>query len=126
MYLTKNKSIFVSLKRIFIILILIAVSASSFAQDGRKTTPSPSDQKVATAYPNPAVTNTTIEISKTVYQRGQAIVIFNSIGKKVAEFKNVSEKTNIPLYSYYPGLYIYQVADENGRSLYSGKIFVTK
>ena len=113
------------MKQVCIILTFLFAALAGYSQDGKKN-PAPVDQKIAIAYPNPAITNTTIEISKSVYQRGQSIIIFNSIGKKVAEYKNVSDKTNIPLSGYYPGLYIYQIADENGRSIYNSKIFVTK
>ena len=58
--------------------------------------------------------------------KSYSLQIFNFMGKKVYELKNLSSKMNIELNDFYRGIYIFQLRDKNGSILESGKFQVNK
>lgn len=76
-------------------------------------------------YPNPAVSVINFEFQKS-YDNSYSFQIYNFIGKKVMDLKNVSPKININLDDFYRGLYIYQLRDATGKIVESGKFQVVK
>ena len=76
-------------------------------------------------YPNPATSVINFDFQKTV-DKTYSLQIFNFMGKKVYELKNLSSKMNIELNDFYRGIYIFQLRDKNGSILESGKFQVNK
>lgn len=48
------------------------------------------------------------------------------MGKKIYELKNTPSRININLEDFYRGIYIYQLRNQNGEVLESGKFQVVK
>jgi hypothetical protein len=121
----KNKSKFVSLKRILPILSFILFTAiSSQGQTPRSTPASDASEKVK-LYPNPATTYITFDIQKN-FQKGMSIQVYHFLGRKMYETQNINEKTTLNLNEYSRGVYIYHVRDQNGKLVDSGKFQVSK
>jgi len=121
----KNINTFVLLKRIFYIILLIGgFNLTSNAQV--KSTFAVSDVvKTVKFYPNPAASFINFEFDKD-YNDSYSLVIFNFIGKKVTEFKIVTQKITVSLTDYYRGVYIFQLKDRLGNVIESGKFQVVK
>jgi hypothetical protein len=119
----KNKSKFVSLKRILPILSIILFLAMGMqAQTSRETNPGDGSVKL---YPNPAQTYITFDLQNN-YQKGMSIQIFHMLGRKMYETQNITEKTTINLSDYNRGVYIYHLRDASGKLIESGKFQVSK
>jgi hypothetical protein len=112
------------LKKILPILsfLLFAVIYSS-AQESRN--PLPDAVKRMSLYPNPATSYITFDIQK-INQKGLTIVVFNFLGKKMAEKQSVNEKTLLSLTDFSRGTYIYHLVDQSGKVLDTGKFQVSK
>ena len=76
-------------------------------------------------YPNPATSVINFDFQKNV-DKSYSLQIFNFMGKKVYELKNLSSKMNIELNDFYRAIYIFQLKDKNGSILESGKFQVNK
>jgi len=112
------------LKRILPILIFLLFSVIySTAQDSRG--PVPDGGKRISLYPNPAISYITFDVQK-INQKGLTIVVFNFLGKKMAEKQSVSEKTIMSLTEFSRGTYIYHLVDATGKVLDTGKFQVSK
>jgi len=119
-----NSNTFVLLKRIFYILILIAgFSFSSNAQV--KSTFEGTDVKTVKFFPNPAISFINFEFEKN-YDNNFKLEIFNFLGKKVGEIKVSDKKITLPLTDFYRGVYIFQLRDQKGNIVESGKFQVVK
>jgi len=112
------------LKRILPILsfLLFSVIYSS-AQESRN--PIPDAAKRMSLYPNPATSYITFDVQK-IDQKGLTIVVFNFLGKKMAEKQSVNEKTLLSLTDFSRGTYIYHLVDQSGKVLDTGKFQVSK
>ncbi len=120
----KNKTNFVSLKRILPILSFLLFSVIySTAQDSR--IPAPDAGKKISLYPNPATSYITFDLQKN-YQKGLTITVFNFLGKKISEKQSVAEKTVLSLTDYNRGTYIYHLTDQSGKIISTGKFQVSK
>ena len=122
--LLKNKSKFVSLKRILPILSFILLTVIHSEAQTARTTPIELGDKVK-LYPNPAQTYITFDLQAN-YQKGMSIQVFHFLGRKMYETQNVGEKTTINLSDYNRGVYIYHLRDANGKLIQSGKFQVSK
>ncbi|MCA0396830.1 MAG: T9SS type A sorting domain-containing protein [Bacteroidetes bacterium] len=106
--------------RIFFTLsVLLLLSLAGLAQSGQ---PQVSAIKF---YPNPAVSYITFEFPSN-YEKGYSFEVYNFLGKKVFEQKNINPKTTIDLSQYYRGIYIFQLRDKAGRIVESGRFQVNK
>ena len=63
-------------------------------------------------YPNPAQGLLYISYGKNA--NAKSIVIYNGMGKKIAEYKANNSATTIDLNNYLPGLYFLHLIDDNG------------
>lgn len=123
--LLRNKSKFVSLKRILPILSFILLTAiTSGAQTARTVPVSETADKVK-LYPNPASSYITFDLQSN-YQKGMSVLIFHMLGKKMYEGQNLGEKTIINLTDFNRGVYIYHLRDQSGKLIESGKFQVSK
>jgi hypothetical protein len=121
----KNKSKFVSLKRILPILSFILLTAITSQGQSSRTPSSDPVEKQLKLYPNPATSYITIDFAKG-YEKGLSLQVFSFLGNKMYESQNVNEKTTIDLAEYSRGVYIYHLRDQTGRLLKSGKFQVSK
>ena len=109
----------------FIIILIIGINFTSFAQSRPFNDEVGLQSKVIKSYPNPASTVVNFEFQKG-YNRFYSIQVLNSIGKKMFEAKNIPSSLSINLKEekFYRGIYIYQLVDKNGAVVESGKILV--
>lgn len=76
-------------------------------------------------YPNPATTFINIELQRAM-QKNSSFQVYNFLGKKVIELKDVASKTRIDLSTYSRGIYIYQLKDQSGKIIESGKFQIER
>lgn len=81
--------------------------------------------KVVRFFPNPASSFINFEF-KDIKVSEYSFKIFNFIGKKVLEINNLTPRTVVNLNDYFRGVYIFQLADRNGKIVESGKFQVVK
>jgi Secretion system C-terminal sorting domain len=113
------------LRRILPILSIILLTAVCSQAQVARTSPAINDVPVIKSYPNPASSFVAIEFQKG-YEKGYEIHVFNSLGMKVGEFKNVAAKSIINLSDYNRGVYIYQVKNAGGKVILSSRFQVSK
>ena len=120
-----NKRKFVLVKRILLFIsIILLTTINSKGQTSREPSPD-ALRRILKVYPNPATTFTKFEFQKN-FGQGFTLQVINFIGKQVFEAKNVSSTTTLDLSSYNRGVYIYQLKDQSGKILESGKFQVSK
>jgi hypothetical protein len=113
-------------KFIYILTFLIGITFTSFAQQAKLTTDQGSTPaKFIKFYPNPATSVINFDFQRG-YDNSFSLVIFNFMGKKVYELKNVPSRLNLNLEDFYRGIYVFQLRDKNGATLESGKFQVVK
>ena len=124
--LLENKSKFVSLNRILIILTIILISAyQPKAQETRGPGGPENNGRILKMYPNPATTYITFDIQKN-YQKNLTLTIYSFLGKKMSETPNVNEKTTLTLTDYNRGMYVYHLTDQSGKVIDTGKFQVSR
>ncbi|SEW30877.1 Por secretion system C-terminal sorting domain-containing protein [Chitinophaga arvensicola] len=111
-------------------LILIMVF-SLFTSIGKaqsdKSQPNPEGgSKIVKLYPNPATTIITFEVQQHNNDRLYDLIVYNFLGKKIDQLKGISSRTTVSLDNYYNGLYIFQLRDQRGNLVESGKFNVVK
>lgn len=113
------------LKRIITILSIILLT-NFYSEAQTRTNPIPSpEEKLLKFYPNPATSNITFDFIKG-YEKGFILQVFNFLGKPVFESPNTAVKTSINLSEFNRGVYIYQLRNQSGKIIESGKFQVTK
>jgi hypothetical protein len=112
------------LKRLLLILTLIG-SLTVFTQAQPTRSASETAGPILRFFPNPAVTFVTFDFQKT-YESGYSIEVFNFLGKRVYESKNLATRTTINLNDFNRGLYLYYLRDKTGKMVESGKFQVSK
>ncbi|MES1216577.1 MAG: T9SS type A sorting domain-containing protein [Bacteroidota bacterium] len=111
-------------KTLLILLFTVSLSKISLAQPQvNPATGAP--ERIMKFYPNPATSFINFDFQKG-YDKGYSILVYNFLGKQVSEVKNVSPKTILNISDYNRGIYIYQLKDNNGKVVESGKFQVTK
>ena len=112
--------------RIFYILFIIILASTSSQAQSRIAAVTPAEPEVKLLfYPNPAITQITFNFEKG-YDKNYSFQIFNFLGKKVYESKNLLPKTIIDLNEFFRGVYIFQLRNHAGKILESGKFQVSK
>ena len=120
----KNKSKFVSLRKILPILLFTLFTAiCAKAQDAR--TSHQDQQEKVKVYPNPAQSYITIDLQNN-YQKGLTLVVYSFLGKKMYESQNAPEKTTLTLTDYNRGMYVYHITGPDGKVLFTGKFQVSR
>jgi len=109
------------------ILLLSFVIISSYVADNKPAVSFPDDpDKVIHFYPNPATSFINFIFDKTV-DKTYTLQIYSFIGKKMNETHITDSKMTITLdENYFRGLYVYQLRDQSGRIIESGKFQVAK
>ncbi|MBV9987508.1 MAG: T9SS type A sorting domain-containing protein [Chitinophagaceae bacterium] len=113
------------MRKIYLSILLVCTLAiSSFIADGSNTPLM--EGKITHFYPNPATSYINFTFDKTV-DKSFTLQIYNFIGRKMSDSRVTDEKITITLDdSYIRGLYIYQLRDQTGRIVDSGKFQVSK
>jgi len=84
------------------------------------------DTKLAHFFPNPATSYINFTFDKSV-DKSYSLQVYNFIGRKMYEIRINDSKLTINLDdNYFRGLYIYQLRDQSGRIVESGKFQVNK
>jgi hypothetical protein len=111
------------LKKLLVILtLIIGINFTSFAQNRIGADGAPQAKPIK-FYPNPASATINFDFQRG-YDQSYALQIFNFLGKKVYETKNLSARNNINLSDYFRGIYFFQLRDRNGMLVESGKFQV--
>lgn len=76
-------------------------------------------------YPNPATSAITFDFLKD-NDKLYSFQIFNFLGKKVYESSSINSRTIVNLTDFTRGIYIFQLKDQNGKVIESGKFQVNK
>jgi Secretion system C-terminal sorting domain len=103
-----------------ILLITVQVKAQS-----RLSPLSDPDNHLIKFYPNPAISQITFDIQKSS-DKIYSIQIFNFIGKKVFEVPSIDQKTIVNVSDFFRGIYIFQLKDQTGKIIESGKFQVNR
>ena len=120
-----NKNRFVDLKKLLSILsIILLIAVQSPAQELRTPT-SDGKKSIMKIYPNPAVSFIKFDFQKD-YERGYTLHVINFIGRQVQEVKNLNASTTLDLSSFSRGVFIYQLKDQTGKLIESGKFQVAR
>lgn len=119
-----NKVKFVLVIRILLISFILLTAVTSQGQSKREPSPD-ALQRILKVYPNPATTFAKFEFQKS-FDKGYTLQVINFIGKQVYEAKNISSTTTLDLSAYNRGVYIYQLKDQSGKVIESGKFQVSK
>lgn len=82
--------------------------------------------KITHFYPNPATSYINFSFDKSVDQ-SYTLQVYNFIGRKMTDIRITESKLTINLDdNYFRGLYVYQLRDQSGRIVESGKFQVNK
>ena len=97
------------------------VDSTTLGNDFADTTP-----KITHFYPNPATTYINFTFDNTV-DKSYTLQVYNFIGRKMNDIRISDSKLTITLDdNYFRGLYIYQLRDQTGKIVESGKFQVSK
>ncbi len=114
------------MKYLYTICLLVFVSVGSSFISNDDANVLLVNSKISRVYPNPATSYIIFEFDKTV-DRSYTLQIFAFFGKKMTEIRLTESKVNITLDdNYFRGLYIYQLRDQSGKIIESGKFQVNK
>ena len=112
-------------KYIYILIIFTFLSFESFSQNRSAVAENPATAKLIKFYPNPASSVISFEFTKA-YEASYSLQVYNFMGKKVYEIKKAPIRITINLEDFYRGVYIFQLRDNNGNIVQSGKFQVVK
>ncbi|MCW3119818.1 MAG: hypothetical protein JWM28_3900 [Chitinophagaceae bacterium] len=113
------------MKRLLLILLFIVLLSKVSLAQPQVNPLTGIPERIMKFYPNPATSFINFDFQKG-YDKGYSIQVYNFLGKQVSEVKNVSPKTTLNISDYNRGIYIYQLKDNNGKVIESGKFQVTK
>ena len=111
------------MKIFYALSIILLVSLTAKSQD-RSSIGDPVT-RIVKFYPNPASSFINFEFQKS-YEKSYSFQIINMLGKKVYEVNNVNSKTVVNLSDFYRGVYIFQLRNQNGKVVDTGKFQVSK
>ncbi|WP_160290193.1 T9SS type A sorting domain-containing protein [Flavihumibacter solisilvae] len=106
---------------IFTCFLLLFLSIRGLSQSSLPTVSIPAIK----FYPNPAITQITFDFPRDL-EENCTFEIYNFLGKKVYELKNITQKATVELSQFYRGIYIFQLRDKTGRIIQSGRFQVAK
>ncbi len=114
-------------KRYLLGLLLCTIVINSYVVDNTAMTDyADTTNKITHFYPNPATSYINFTFDKTV-DKTYSLQVYNFIGRKMNDIRLTETKITINLDdNYYRGLYVYQLRDQSGRIIESGKFQVNK
>ena len=111
-------------KIIYILILLIGINFTSFAQNRNPAEGDPI-AKLIKPYPIPATTAINFDFQYG-YDKSFSLQIYNFMGKKIVELPTLSPHIVMSLEDFYRGIYVYQLRDKEGKIIESGKFQVVK
>jgi hypothetical protein len=117
-------------KRNLLIIVILYTITTGFVTGGNgfydTFLSAPVTTKVLRFYPNPATTVINFEFDQSV-ESTSVIAIYSFYGKKMSEQRLSNKKVSFILDDHYTrGLYVFQLRDQAGRLIESGKFQVSK
>ena len=113
------------MKRIFTILILLVLFSVVELHAQSTRTPNAPGTKILRFFPNPATSYINVEFQKD-FGRYYVVQVYNFLGKKVADIAQVTQRSQIDVSGFTRGIYIYQLKDQTGKVIESGKFQVER
>lgn len=114
------------MKVFYTLSIILLVSFTAKSQERSPSSPAQEPAtRIVKFYPNPATSFINFEFLKAP-DKAYSFQIINLLGKKVYEVNNVTPKTVVNLSEFFRGIYIFQLRDQNGKVIDSGKFQVSK
>jgi hypothetical protein len=115
------------MRKLYLIgLVGLTLLINSYVGDRDPFNSSPDTPKIAHFYPNPATSYINFTFDKTV-DKSYTLQVYNFIGRKMNDIRINDSKITINLDdNYLRGLYVYQLRDQSGRIVESGKFQVNK
>lgn len=114
------------MKKFYLLSIFLTVSLFTIGQDRSRQNPGQDPSvKILKFYPNPATTVINFDFQKQP-DKNYNFQIYSLTGKKVYENNKVDQKTIVNLSEFYRGIYIFQLKDQSGKLVESGKFQVSK
>ncbi len=111
---------------LILIMVFSLFTSIGKAQSDKSLPNTEGGSKIVKLYPNPATTVITFEVQQHNNDRLYDLIVYNFLGKKIDQLKGISSKTTVSLDNYYNGLYIFQLRDQRGNLVESGKFNVVK
>jgi len=112
------------MKNCTILILLVLFSFGSAHAQSFRTGNAPST-KILRFFPNPATSYINFEFQNS-YDRAYIVQVYNFLGKKVADITQVTPRSQIDVSGYTRGIYIYQLKDQTGKVIESGKFQVER
>ena len=106
-------------------LLLLALLTFGTAQAQSSRSGSVPGTKILRFFPNPATTYINFEFQKE-YDKRYVVQVYNFLGKKVMDVNQVTPRSQIDVSGYSRGIYIYQLKDQTGKVIESGKFQVER
>ena len=115
------------MRKLYLIgLVGLTLLINSYVGDKDPFNSNPDTAKIAHFYPNPATSYINFTFDKTV-DKSYTLQVYNFIGRKMNDIRISDSKITINLDdNYLRGLYVYQLRDQSGRIVESGKFQVNK
>ena len=113
------------MRNFYIALFIILLSSTQVKSQTRPLSSPDLEAPVIKFYPNPAISVITFDFQKAI-DKSYSFQIYNFLGKKVFEAPAVEQKTLVNLSDFFRGIYIFQLKDQNGKILSTGKFQVSK
>lgn len=114
------------MKIFYTLSIILIVSVQAKSQERSRSIPAQDPAvRIVKFYPNPATSVINFDFQKSA-DKNYNFQIFSLTGKKVYEMNKVDQKTIVNLGDFYRGIYIFQLKDQFGKLVDSGKFQVTK
>lgn len=110
---------------LFFIVLFSATMAFGQTLPHGQNDPTAPKEKVLKVYPNPATTKINFQVQGN-NEGTFEIIIYNFLGKRINDLKNINTNTSLDLSNYYSGIYIYQLRDAKGNLVESGKFNVIR
>src|SRR5450432_1254030 len=106
--------------RIFYIIVFIVFSTFQAECQSHSVPTQDGDAIHVKFYPNPATSVINFDFLKD-NDKLYSFQIFNFLGKKVYDSSSLNSKTIVNLTDFTRGIYIFQLKDQNGKVIESGK-----
>jgi hypothetical protein len=114
------------MKIFYTLSIFLIVSLQVSGQERQRRIPQKEESaRIVKFYPNPAVSVINFDFPRAT-DKTYSFQIFSLTGKKMHEITKVDQKTTVNLSDFYRGIYIFQLKDQFGKLVDSGKFQVSK
>jgi hypothetical protein len=115
------------MRKLYLIgLVLFTLLINSYVADGFAFDNPADGSKITHFYPNPATNYINFTFDRSV-DKTYTLQIYNFIGRKMNDIRITDSRLTINFDdNYYRGLYVYQLRDQSGRIIESGKFQVNK